>query len=37
MVINKVEHFKTIEVTETSVTNRGDGAFGSTGLKNNKK
>lgn len=37
MVINKVEHFKTIEVTETSVTNRGDGAFGSTGLKNNQK
>lgn len=37
MVINKVEHFKTVEVTEISSTSRGDGAFGSTGLDNNNK
>lgn len=36
MVINKVEHFKVVEVEEISSSNRGDGAFGSTGLKNNK-
>lgn len=32
MVINKVEHFKTVEVEEISTTNRGAGGFGSTGL-----
>lgn len=32
MVINKVEHFKIIEVEETSSTNRGTGGFGSTGI-----
>lgn len=37
MVINKVEHFPVTEVTEISNTDRGEGAFGSTGLKNNKK
>ncbi len=33
MVINKVEHFKVVEVTEMSETNRGEGGFGSTGSK----
>lgn len=37
MVINKVEHFKTIEVTQISTSDRGEGGFGSTGLKNNQK
>ncbi len=37
MVINKVEHFKVIEVEEISNSSRGDGAFGSTGLKDNNK
>ena len=32
MVINKVEHFKVVEVTEMSETNRGEGGFGSTGI-----
>ncbi|MBQ9792232.1 MAG: dUTP diphosphatase [Clostridia bacterium] len=32
MVINKVEHFKTVEVTDMSQTNRGSGGFGSTGI-----
>lgn len=32
MVINKVEHFKVVEVTEISTSNRGAGGFGSTGL-----
>lgn len=32
MVINKVEHFKKIEVSEMSQTNRGNGGFGSTGI-----
>ena len=32
MVINKVEHFKTVEVEEMTTTNRGEGGFGSTGL-----
>lgn len=36
MVINKVEHFEVIEVSEISSSSRGDGAFGSTGLGNNK-
>lgn len=35
MVINKVEHFKIEIVDEISSSSRGDGAFGSTGLKNN--
>ncbi len=35
MVINKVEHFEIIETEEISDSSRGDGAFGSTGLKNN--
>ena len=35
--LTKVEHFKTVEVTEISSTTRGDGAFGSTGLGNNSK
>lgn len=37
MVINKVEHFKVEEVSEISSSSRGAGAFGSTGLTNNKK
>ena len=36
MVINKVEHFETIEVKEVSETDRGEGGFGSTGLNINK-
>lgn len=36
MVINKVEHFKVEEVFDLSSSNRGDGAFGSTGLGKNK-
>lgn len=36
MVINKVEHFEVIETTEISSSTRGEGGFGSTGLKINK-
>jgi dUTP pyrophosphatase len=33
MVINKVEHFECVEADELSSTSRGEGGFGSTGLK----
>jgi len=33
MVINKVEHFECLEVDKLSTTARGEGGFGSTGLK----
>ena len=32
MVINKVEHLKSVEVEEIGATQRGNGGFGSTGL-----
>ena len=37
LVINKIEHFDIVEVSEMAQTSRGDGAFGSTGLRNNIK
>lgn len=33
MVINKVEHFECLEVGDLSHSSRGEGGFGSTGLK----
>lgn len=36
MVINKVEHFKCVEVESTSASNRGMGGFGSTGVNKEK-